>query len=275
MALTRGNIVKAAKDRIYNSGLGEKPSIRQASGNSAVTGDIVTFTVADGTKVKAGHILSSWGSTDADDAYGFYVLSISSNDVTCVNGYDGAAIADVTAVPALLEHQAKVTEYQVQKAIDDILASYLFPEVFDIVMDSFTPDFTSLQANADPLDEDIIRGWQRIGGTEYQVPIKLIENVATGSFASGKMITYNVVSAIDVNYSAVRKVSIANSSDTALEGLIAKGAAALVIEGVEQPVSEEGEAQSRPLWQSFYNAKRQFETSIAKQSVTEFRVDRG
>ena len=273
--LDRAAIVRAVKDRIYNSGLGEKPSIRQASGNSSVTGDTVDFTVADGTKVREGHVLSAYGSADADDAYGFYVLSIAGDVLTCVNGYESTAIADATAMPALLEHQADVQEYVVQRAIDDILASYLYPELFDIVTDTFTPDYTSLQAEADVLDLDVIRAWQEIGGTVYQVPIKLINNMASAHFSTGKMLTYDVVTAIDVHYSAVRKVSIANSEGVALEGLVAKGAAALCIEGSEGAATEENPSQSRPLWGSFYNAKRQFETSLAKESVTTFKIDRG
>ena len=273
--LARAAIVKAVKDRIYNSGLGEKPSIRQASGNSTVTGDTLTFQVADGAKIRAGQVLSAYGSTDADDAYGFYVLSIDSTTVTAVNGYESTAIADAAAMPTLLEHQATVQEYTVQKAIDDILASYLYPELFDIFIDTFTPNFVNLQAEADPLDLEVIRAWQKVATTVYQIPCKLVENMPTSDFASGKMLTYDVVTAIDVNYSAKRRVSIANSTDTALEGLIAKGAAALCVEGSEGAATEENPSQSRPLWASFYNAKRQFETALAKESVTQFKVDRG
>jgi len=278
MALTRGNIVKAVKARIYNTGLGQKPSIRTtAAGAASVTGDVVTFSTAagEGAKIRAGHILSTWNSTDATDAYGFYVTGISTEVITCANGYNGAAIADSVTMPVLLEQQAEPTEYMVQTAIDDIISSYLFPEVFDIFMDSFTPNFASLQANADGDDEEIIRAWQKIGPTTYQVPIKLIQNMPTGEFASGKMLAYDVRSGVDVDYSAKRRVSIANSTNTALEGLIAKGAAALCVEGVEEAPDEDGEQKSRPLWASFYNAKRQFETDIAKESVTQFKVDRG
>ncbi len=278
MALTRANIVKAVKSRIYNSGLGQKPSLRRGTGTATVADDIVTFSVVggEGAKIRAGHILSSWNSTDTTDAYSFYVLSLSTDALTCANGYEGTAIANSANVPALLEHQAEPTEYVVQAAIDDIIVGYLFPEVFDIIMDSFTPDFSSLQTNADTLDEEIIRAWQKIGGTTYQVPIKLIQNMPTADFASGKMLTYDVRVSTDVDYSAKRRVSIANSTNLALEGLIAKGAAALCIEGVEVVPEEEGEQpQSRPLWASFYNAKRQLETDIAKESVTAFRVDRG
>jgi len=279
MALTRADIVKAVKDRIYNSGLGEKPSIRQGAVDTAtVTNDTVVFDLAagEGAKVKQGHVLSSFNSTDDTDAYGFYVLSVATDTITCVNGYEGAAIANAAATPLLLEHQAKTTEYQIQRAIDDIVASYLYPELFDIVIDTFTPNFVNLQADADPLDLKVIRGWQSIGTTVYQVPLKLIDNMPTSQFSSGKMLTYNVVTALDVSYSAVRKISIATSSDPALEGLIAKGAAALCVEGIEEAVSEEeGGPASRPLWGSFYNAKRQFETALATESVTSFKIDRG
>ena len=277
MALTRGNIVKAVKERIYNSGLGQKPSLRQSSDTATVVGDTVSFDVAAGTgaKLRAGHVLSSWNSTDATDAYGFYVLSISTDTVTCANGYSGVAIANAATIPPILEHQAEPTEYVVQKAIDDIIDSYLFPEVFDIFMDSFTPNLATLQSNADADDQEIIRAWQKVGPTLYQVPIKLIQNLPTAEFASGNMLTYDVRVSTSVDYSAKRKVTIANSTDTALEGLIAKGAAALCIEGVEEAPEEGAEQQSRPLWSSFYNAKRQFETSIAKEAVTQFKVDRG
>ncbi len=279
MALTRANIVKAVKDRIYNSGLGEKPSIRQATGTATVTNDTVVFNVAsgEGANLRAGHVVSSWGSTDSTDAYGFYILSLSTDQVTAVNGYDGAAIANSATMPLLLEHRATVTEYTVQKAIDDIITSYLYPEVFDIFLGSFTPSLASLQTNASALDERIIRGWQKVGVTTYQIPLKIVKNMPTADFASGTMLVYDVVSSLDVDYSVVRKVSIANSTDTALEGLIAKGAAALCIEGVEEAGDEDGPTgpQSRPLWGSFYNAKRQFETSLAKEAVTQFKVDRG
>ena len=278
MALDRPSIVKAVKDRVYNSGLGQKPSIRQGTGTATVTGDTVGFSlsVGEGVKCKPGHILSSWGTTDTSDAYSFYVLSIATDALTCVNGYDGTAIANSASVPALLEHQAPVTEYTIQRAIDDIVSSYLYPEVFDIAQDTFTPDFNTLQSDADPLDLKIIRGWQFIGPTLYQVPIKLVDDISTSAFASGKMIAYDVRVANTVYYSAVRKVTISTSTDAALEGLIAKGAAALCVEGVEEAHEDkEGGSESRPLWASFYNAKRQFSDSIAKQSVTQFKVDRG
>ena len=279
MALDLAEIVKQVKDRIYSSGLGEKPSIRQGSGTASVTGDIATFTMAagEGDQIKAGQVLSSYGALTHDDAYGFYVLGVTSDVVTAVNGYDGMAIADSATMPILLEHQATTTEHAIHINITDIIDSYLWPELFDIFMESFSPSTVSLQSDANALDQEIIRAWQKIGTTMYQVPIKLVQNVPVAQFPSGKLLTYDVRSSVDVDYSVKRKVSIATSTDPALVGLITKGAAALCIEGVEQATHDENEARhdSRPLWASFYNAKRQFETAIAKESVTQFKVDRG
>jgi hypothetical protein len=242
-----------------------------------VTGDLVSFSTAsgEGVKLKAGHVLSSYGSVDQDDAYSFYVTGIATEVITCVNGYDGAAIANSATMPVLLEHQAKPSEYTIQQSIDDIINAYLFPEIFDIIMDSFTPNLSSLQTQADADDEAIVRAWQKVGPTVYQIPIKLIQNMPVENFASGKMLTYDARIGTDINYSAKRRISIANSTNVALEGLIAKGAAALCIEGVEEAPDEDSGSESRPLWQSFFTQKRQFESDIAKESVTQFKIDRG
>ena len=277
MALDRPTMVTAVKNRIYNSGMGEKPSIRIGTGTATVSGDVAVFSVqaGDGLNIRKGQVLSSWGSTDASDAYGFYVTDVNTDVITTLNGYDGIAIPHNDAVPTALEHQARVTEHTIQSSIDNIIAGYLYPELFDIIMDSFTPNLASLQTVADALDEDIIRAWQTVGPTEYQVPIKLIQNMPTAKFASGKMVTYDVRIGTDVDYSAKRRIAISTSTSTALEFLIAKGAAALCIEGVEQAVDDETPSESRPLWASFYNAKRQLETDMAKEAVVSFKVDRG
>ena len=277
MALDQTEIRKSVKNRIYQSGLGQKPSIRQTVlGNSSVTNDAVDFTLlaGEGDKVRPGQTLSTYNA-EVGSTYGFYVLSVSTDTVTCANGDRGSAIADTTALPHLLEHQADVTEAEIDLAIGDIIDSYLFPELFDIILDSFTPNMSSLQSNADPLDVEILRAWQKVGPTLYQVPIKLVENMPTGEFASGNMLVYDVRITTDVDYSSKRRVGIATSTGVGLEALIARGAAAICIEGIEGAPTEEGGQESRKAWASFYNTKRQMETALAKESVTSFKVDRG
>ena len=277
MALDQTEIRKSVKNRIYQSGLGQKPSIRQTDqGTAAVTDDVVVFDMltGEGDKLRPGQTLSTYnGAVDA--AYGFYVLSVATDTITCANGDRGPVIPNSTTLPQLLEHQADVTEAEIDLAIGDIIDSYLFPELFDIVLDSFTPSMASLQSDADPLDREIIRAWQAVGPTLYQVPIKLVENMPTGEFSSGKMLVYDVRITTDVNYSSKRNVAIATSTGVGLEALIARGAAAICIEGIEGAPTEEGGQESRKAWASFYNTKRQMETALAKESVTSFKVDRG
>ena len=287
MALSQSTIVSSVKDKIYNTGLGEKPSIRQATGTATVSGGTVTFSVAagQGAAHRAGHVLSSYNSTDATDAYGFYILSIATDSITAVNGYEGAAIANAASMPALLEHQAPITEYRIHNAIDEIVAGYLFPEVFDVFNGTFTPNLATLQSNGDAGIEEVLRAWQYIGPTLYQVPLRIEPFMPTSEFASGKMLSYDVMTGTIVHYSASRRVSLADSSGTALEALIAKGAAALVVEGTE--TSSEWETSkndarersqrnpSRPLWQSFYQAKRQYAEDFSRDVVRQWKVDRG
>lgn len=287
MALSTSTILSKTKDYLYNSGLGEKPSIRQGNGSSTVTGDIVTVPLAtdEGAKLRPGHILSSYSAANSAAAYVFYVLSVSTDTATCVNGWQGAtAIANSTAIPSLLEHQAPVTEYRMFQAIDEIVESFLWPTLYDIRTDSFTPDMTSMQSNADADDEYILRAWQQLGGVTYQVPASLVDNIDTSLFASGKMLQYDVVYPGTVYYSAGRKIDLTNSTNTAYEGLIAKGAAAILLEGTEastQWESAKNDARerrtdaSRSLWQSFYQTKRELSDQLSRDTHTEFVIERG
>lgn len=285
MALSRNTILSLAKDRLYGTGLGEKPSLRQGSGSTSVSGSTVTFDVTDGTKVKPGHVLSSYGSSDTADAFGFYVLSVSTNSLTCVNGYEGAAIGDAVSVAtSIFEHQAPVTEHRLQNAIDEIVDGYLYPEIFDVASDSFTPNLSTGQSNGDASDEEILRAWQKIGPTIYQIPMSVEPYMPAAEFASGKMLSYDVISSTTVYYSAIRRVTIAGSSGTALEGLIAKGAAALALEGAEASTQwesakndarERSMTMSQSLWQDFYQAKQQLREDISRDTVRNWKIERG
>jgi hypothetical protein len=143
----------------------------------------------------------------------------------------------------------------------------------------------TLQSAADADDEKILRGWQKLGAIQYQVPMNLEPNMHTSQFATGKMISYDVLNGSTLYYSAARRVSLANSTNTALEGLIAKGATALVIEGAMAPADWEtsksdakdrrSSSVSRPLWSSFYQAKRQFSEDLSRDTVRNFVIERG
>jgi hypothetical protein len=238
-----------------------------------------------GGKLRDGHVLYAYNPADADASYGFYVLSVSTDTVTAVNGYEGAAIANSASMPALLEHQSPISPAKIHNAIDDIIDGYLWPQIYDVEADSFTANLTTFQSAGDARDEKVLRAWQVIGSTLYQVGVNVSHDVDTSLFATGVMLSYDVVVPGTIYYSATRKVSLANSTNTQLEQLIAKGAAALVIEGAAPSTEWEtskNDARERrdtnspqKLWQSFYTAKREFASQLAQQNISEFRYDRG
>ena len=290
MALDRTRIVELVKDRLYSTGIGNKPSIRQSGAvvPSAVNADgTCTFAMAstaEAGKVKPGHILSVYSSTDADDAYAWYVLSIDDDDITAVNGYQGAAITISDAVPLLLEHQPPVTLHRIQTAIEDIIDVYLWPEVFEITQNSLTPDLNSGQSAAADGEMRILRGWQQLAGRTYQVPTKIVDDMPTGLFANGKMIQYATPYAGTLYYSAYTKIDL-TSTGTQYEDLIARGAAALVLEGAdaashwEHAKNDSKERQrleaQMPHWSSFYQKRREISQALALRTNTDFIVERG
>ena len=287
MALSTSTIFSQVKNYLYNSGLGEKPSIRQGTGTVTVSGDIVTFDLAagQGGKIRAGHVLQVYNPADDTACYAFYVISVSTDTLTCINGYEGSpTIANSAATPSLLEHQPPVLDAAIFRFIDQIVDSYLYPDVYDVFTDSFTPNLVSGQTAADADDMHIIRAWQSLGGIVYQIPCKVVHNMPTSLFATGKMLQYNVPYGASVGYSAARKVSLTNSTNTALEDLIAKGAAALALESTEastQWESAKNDARerqgspSRQMWQAFMLSKQSFANELAQETHTEFEIDRG
>jgi len=286
MALDKQGITKRTRHRLYGAGLGEKPTIVSGTGNAAVSGSLATFDVAagKGATLRAGHIITAYDPA-ANAAYGFYITDISTDTLTTINGYSGDSIANAAAVPSLLEVNAPVPAHVIHEAIDEIINGYLWPEVFDIVVDSFTPNQSTFQSNANALDERIIRGWQKSGNFTTRIPIELTKNVGTVDFASGKMISYDTTSGNDIYYTVLRRVSLANSTANALNGIIAKGAAALVSESVALDgmwESSRKDAQERSdrspadrLWQSFHSARRQYSEDLSRDTVGEFTVNRG
>ncbi len=94
MALTE--IVTRARSILYGSGLGERPSIRETNASAAETtsGQQVTFDMATGeaAKIKPGDILSVYDPDTELDAHVVYVLGISTDTITAINGFLGSPL---------------------------------------------------------------------------------------------------------------------------------------------------------------------------------------
>lgn len=142
------DIYNATRGLLYGQGLGEKPSIRLAAADaleSTASDPLVSFALAagEGAKVKPGEMLSVY-SPVAAGAYVIYVTSMATDTVTGVNGGLIGAPEVVTAGvldSALFEQDPFVTSHEIHKAIDTVVARFLWPEVYSIEAKTITsPD---------------------------------------------------------------------------------------------------------------------------------------
>lgn len=286
MALDTAEIRSLTRDILYGTGLGEKPTLRVASGSSAVTGKLVDFTIDDGSKLRAGDVLSQYGSTSTADAYSFYVTAIDTNDLTCINGYEGTAIADATSMAGMvLEVMPLVGEWKVFEAIDIVIQRFLWPEVFDMEVDTVTPDLTTGQVAVDARDEEILSAWQKIGTQTYPVSFALEKKMSTALFPSGRMGSFDFIDNSLLYYAAKRRINATDSENSAaLDNLIATGAAAISLGGTQVETSLDSskkDSQERGkrdiasmLWRDFMVQKQVFSEDLSRDTVINFVVER-
>lgn len=285
MALDKTEIRDIARDILYGTGLGEKPSLRVGSGTATVTGSTAVFDVDDGDLVRPGDILTNYGATSTADAYSFYILSISTDTVTCVNGYEGAAIANGASVAGMIfEVMPLVSQWKIYESIDVIIDRFLWPEVFDITQDTATPDLTTGQVDLDSADEEILNAWQVIGSETVPVSFYLQKNMSTTLFASGNMGAFDFIDASTLYYSAKRRVTASSTGDTALLNMIGTGAAAVCLGGtvVETTLdSSKKDSQERggrdvglTLWRDFMSQKQLYSEDLSRDTVQNFVIER-
>lgn len=290
MALDASTIKSKAKGILYGTGLGEKPSMVKvaASDGAVVSGDSITFDLASGygSKIRAGDVLSLYGSTAASSAYAFYAVDVSTDQVTAINGYeDGAAAAAGDISGKFLEVMPLVTEAQIYNAIDVVIATLLWPEIFDIKQDTVTPDLTSGQVALDTDDEEILAAFQKVGTITYPISFHLEKDMDTSLFSTSKMGSFDFIDASTTYYAAKRRVSLTNSTSSAsLERLIAMGAAATVlgsthIESTLDASKKDSQKRaeldvSAKIWREFLTLKQTYAEDLSRDTVTHFIIER-
>ena len=284
MAITATDIRDVARQYLYGTGLAEKPVLVQGSGVTSVSGNIVTFDVADGTKVQAEDTLSVYGATDAL-AYSMYVLSVATDTVQAVNGYEGPAIPNSTATSALIfEVSPLVNDALMFDKIDVIVNRFLWPQVFVIEDDTVTPNLSSGQVDMDSRDEEIQIAMQKIGTAYIPIAATLLKWAPTGDFPSGKMGSFDFLDGSTVYYSAKRRITLADTTQSdELVALIATGAAALALGSAlveaKLAASQSDRARltlgSEDLWQDFVTQKQQYNEDLSRDTVIGFAIDRG
>ncbi len=284
--MARADIVERTKDILYGQGLGQRPPIRECAADAAesVSGSKVTFSVAsgEGDKIKAGQVLSLYGSTDDTDSYALYVLSVSSDSITAVNGYNGSpVVADTNLDGALLEQNPWQLEYFIHKRIDAVISRLLWDDVYTLTAASVTPDLTDGQVEVPATVERIVSAQQQIGGEWVNIPFGIVKNVSTSVSSTGNLGVFDAVDGSTVYYTYMAKVD-ATTTDEALIELIALGAAALLSGAsvTERTVPLDGVSQSprsvgQELWRDFVTLRRSIAEDLAADTAIAFEVERG
>lgn len=280
MALT--DIVSRTREILYGSVIGEKPPIRIAASNAneSTSGPKVTFTLdsGEGNKVKAGHILSTRGASALTGSYVLYVLSVATDTVTALNGYEGPSVTGSDSGDLdnmVFEQNAPVTEYSIIKHIEQITDSFLYPHVTKVAQASLTPDLSDYQNEIPAVVERIRSCWQVIGGEAVQLPFDLEKNLNSTLSSTGSLAYIGAIDGTTVYYTYDAKYLSSDTLGEDIEYLIALGAAALAAGGQvpeSQMASASKDSQMRgqrdvssTLWRDFITVR----TSISEYQTAD------
>ena len=281
--MARADTIAKLKTILYGTGLYEKPAIRQmgASGNDSLgSADTVVLTTGDASKISKGDILSSITGAAAS-SYVFYVLSTTSTTVTATATWQGSvspSSADLNS--ALLEQNAYFTEQEMHGAIDTVLNSYLYPELFSIASTTVTPNLSTGQVEVAASVKEILGMWQLNAGKAYQVPFNLMKNLPTGVSSTTTLLEGKWRDGSTAYVTFVRKLVEADTYDW-LEDLLAYGAAALLVDTSAPKVlvpyrPDTGGVQAQmpvgeAIWRSFLTIREQARLDISRD-YPEFQV---
>ena len=293
MALSTTDIRDKVKDVLYGAGLGEKPALRTTptSGNIAtVTNKIVTFDLAsgEGAKVRAGDVLSIWDAASASVAYSVMVTGVSTDTLTAVNGFDGTVIPNSTDLSnTIWEQRPLVTEANIFKSIETVIAAHLWPQVFDISVATIaSPDLVTGQNEGIGDEEEILAAYQYNGPELIPLAWSLDKHTTniTG-FTNGTIIGLDVLNGSTVFYRYKEKITAADSSGDDLEELIALGATAHALGGTQVPKTVSSASKDNQIsaqrdiaaivWRDFLTLKQQYRESLSFDTVLGWQIERG
>lgn len=295
MALS--NIVTRIRSVLYGHGLGEKPAFRiaAANANESVSGSLVTFSLAsgEGSKVKAGNVLSVYSPASEGGAHVIYVTSVASDAVTGINGYMGSPVVDGSDSgdldSALLEQNPLVSMYEIYEAVDTVVARFLWPDVYTIEQKTIaSPDLVDGQEAVATDVMEIISAWQIIGPTAIKVPFDRTPwDVATDVASTGRMARFDWIDGGTGYYTAKTKITEADEASEELTHLIATGAAAILLGAsmvdttIQGTKKDNAEAVSRRqavgnlLWRDFLTLKQEYSRELGRRLPQQILINRG
>lgn len=274
--MARADTVAKVRSILYGSGLYEKPAIRllDGSGNDSLgSGATVTLTTGEASSVAKGDVLS--GTTGAAaSAYAFYVTGTTSTTVTAIPQYLGSpdpSAADLNG--AVLEQNPKATEHEIHNAIDTILNSYLYPELFATAADTVTPDLSTYQVEVPAAVKEIVGVWQVQSGRVVPIKYSLHKELPTGLSSTATLLEAGFIDGSTAHYKFWRKIVESDTYDW-LEDLLAYGAAALLIDTASgntlvpyRPDTGDVQAQlgvGEQMWRSFLTIREQARLDLSR-----------
>lgn len=283
---------------LYGTGLGEKPSLIAVNDtpSGSISGPLVTFALdsGEGDKISAGDVISVW-SGEADHFHVFYVTGINNDTLTGVNGYmgspAGSTSSDLTHAQTekLFEVNPLITMFEIDEAIDTIIARHLWPEVFNIEDKTVAnPDLVDGQENVAADVMEILGAWQVIGSTTYPVAYQRHPTPVNSSIQSNQLqASFDWIDGSTGYYTAKTKIAEADEASAELTHLIAMGAAALALGGtiveatIENTKKDNADAVSQRtqvgglLWRDFLTLKQEYAREFTRKHEPGIVIDRG
>lgn len=291
MALT--DIVERVKDLLYSSSVGEKPPLRIASSSAAesVSGPLLTFNVAsnEGQEIKAGDILSVRSASGLATAFVLYVTSISTDAITCVNGYVGTDVAGADSGEldnAVLEQNApsSATEYAIIKSIEAVFDGLLYPHVFIMGTETITPDLAILQSEVPATTEKVRTAYQEIANVVQAIPVDLEKDLHTTLSSTGKLVQYGASDGSTVYLTVEKRYLSSDTLPEDVEACVATGSAALAMGGdvaaanmarASKDSQRRGERDiTNTLWRDFLTMRQAISERLS-EDVEYFEISRG
>ena len=226
------DIVARVKALLYGTSLGEQPTIIQAAADAAESSPaaVVTFTLAssEGVKVAPGDMLSVYAAATASVAHSVYVLSVSTDTVTAVNGYWGSpVVADTLLDSALLELNPLRAEHFLFQAVETVFSTFLWPDVLKYNQRSVTPSLKDYQVAIPATVKAILSAWQIVGDTRYTIPFAMAEYLETNLASTGTLAELYAIDGSEVYYTTEERILSSDTLSEALTQCIATGAAAI------------------------------------------------
>ena len=275
--MARADTVAKVRSILYGSGLYEKPPLRvlDASGNDSLgSGTTVTLASATASTVAKGDVLSTTTGVAAS-AYAFYVTAADATTITAIPQYMGSpdpSAADLNS--AVLEQNPKATEHEIHNAIDTIINSYLWPELFAVASATVTPNLSTLQAEVPATVRKIMGLWQVNSGRVVPVDFGLERNLHTTLSSTGVLLHAKWMDGTTSYYTYLRKLVEADTDDW-LEDLLAYGATALLIDSSVgntivpyRPHPSDVQADlpvAEAMWRSFLTIREQARLDLSRE----------